>query len=219
MALGITEPVAEVNDTTNTNSYAFGAFTPTANSYLVVIGSLSGLVGGPPTMSGGSLTWTLQQSQTGGGQYLFLFTAPTGASPASCTATIAGITSATGCTMGIFQVTGTNLTLVQSTTNTGTSATPTVTFSAALNTNNAYCSGAEINGRNSNEFTPPTSWTEIFDASHGTPADAVTGNYRVNGESSTTVTYGSMATGSGTWGVVGIEFSEGTTFVAQVIII
>lgn len=81
--------------THGTGSYATGAFTPPPNSLLVVAVSMMGNATtgdlGTPTISGGSLTYTLQSNAYGAASWshrLNVFTAPVGASPSSMTITV-----------------------------------------------------------------------------------------------------------------------------------
>src|ERR1700687_1042447 len=92
MALSISTPTAVVNTTLNQQTYSLAAFTPTANSLLVVGVAITGTFIDPPTVTGGGLTWTSQfisiSYGSGGANSAWLFTAPVGASPSSTTFTV-----------------------------------------------------------------------------------------------------------------------------------
>lgn len=214
-AIAVSEPTADINSTANATSYAMAAFTPAANSFLVVMVCASATLAADTTMSGGSLTWTLRQQQgwdTTSSAYLY--TAPVGGSPASTTITFSCASdAATGANMIAYEFTGRDPTtpIVQSAKNGGTSANPTITFASALNTNNGYAF-AVCEFLNPPAGTPPTSWTEIADAGHGTPTAGAAGAYRAGGETGTTYTY---TVASAVWASLGIEIAVEPPSVGQ----
>lgn len=209
MAISISEPVAETADTSNTNTYTLGAFTPTANALLVVFAFATGTVAAA-TMTGGGMQWFRVASQlfnTTDTAYVFVAQAP--ASPSSTTVTFDCTgDNATGCILMAFQVTGHNpfvpIKQVVTGANAG-SANPALTV-GTMNTNNGYCAGFGM-PRNPPTSAPPTSWTEIADIGVNLPAQGGTGAFRAGGETGTTVTFTSS---SAAWGAVFIEIWEAT---------
>lgn len=211
MAIAITFPVAFVADTSNATSYAASAFVPTANSLLVVINFASAtLVTG--TMSGGGLTWVNRADIThSAANKLQIWTAQVGASPASTTVTwdCTG-DAATGCLMGVWQVTGhnsSNPVAQAKAVDLGSGITnPTITLDQNMNTLNGYIVFGEVN-RTTPTSTPPASWTEDFDAGISTPTVGGTGARRNGGETGNTVT---LTSASGAWSMAFIEINEAT---------
>lgn len=175
-AIGASEPVAEVASTTNATSYAFGAFTPSANSTLVVFVFATGTVAAG-TMSGGSLTWTRATSQLYNSvDTAYVFWAQTGGSPGSTTITFDCTgDGATGAVMAVVEFTGTDATIPirQVKKSATTAANPTVTFNNALLTGNGYAAGFGM-PRNPPTSAAPGSWTEIADTGYGTPTSGGT---------------------------------------------
>lgn len=206
MAIGCSEPVAELASTSNATSYALGAFTPSANATLVVLVFATGTAASG-SMSGGGLTWTKKTDFAyNTNDRCYVFWANTGASPGSTTITFDCTgDAATGCVMMVFQFTGSDVNradpIRQFKTGTGTAANPSVTFDSAMDTLNGYCAGFGI-PRNPPTSTAPGSWTEIADTGYGTPTSGATGAYRAGGESGSTVTFTSA---SGNWGMVAVE--------------
>lgn len=208
MAIGITEPTAELLSTSNATSYQVGAaFTPSANATLVVLVAATDTTA-TGTVSGGGLTWTkkdsLNYSTT---DTLYLFWANTGASPASCQPTFDCTgDAASGAVVAVLEYTGSDVVTAdpirQVAKNTASStANPTCTFPANLDTNNGY---AYIIGsaRTTPAITPPASWTETVDGGYSTPAAGAEVAYRAGGETGTTLT--TTAT-SHTWGMLAFE--------------
>lgn len=211
MALAASEAAAETADTSNTTSYAGTNFTPSANNLLLYFVNAAGTVA-VATMSGGSLTWTRQDSQLNdnGVDTLYVFTAPTGSSPASCTPTFDCTgDAATGVTMCGYTISGYNTSspIVQIVKGSGNAANPAVTF-ATLNTNNAYFIGVGVN-RTAPAVDPPSgSWTEICDTGHSSPGGGLQSSFRVNGETGTTYTCNAA---SSRYAIIGVEIAVAPT--------
>lgn len=211
MAIAINEPVAEVASTSNASSYAFGAFTPTANALLVVVvfGAATLAAG---TMTGGSLTWTKITSvaYAAGVNTAYIFKAQVGGSPSSTTITFDCTgDAATGAIMHCFQVTGHNAgaPVAQFKTNTASSTNATTgTLNRAANTNNGYIA-AWSGALGSNVSTPPTSWTETADTSITNPSMNGSAAFRATGETATSFTFTNATTN---WGCVFVEINEAT---------
>lgn len=207
MALALSEPTAEILSTTNAATYAMAAFTPTADALLVVMVFASGTAAAG-TMTGGGLTWNLITSTAyNSTSTAYLFAAKVSASPVSTAVTFACTgDNATGVCMGVVQITGTYVGVKQFTSNATTAANPTLTFSTALSTGNAYVAGFGV-PRSPPSSTPPGggAWSEIFDGGYSTPTSGGTMAYRNGGETGTTVTFTSA---SGAYGALGVEVWE-----------
>lgn len=205
-AIGVTEPVAEVASTSNATSYAMTAFTPSANSTLVVMVFASGTVGAG-TMTGGSLSWTRKTSILfNSTSTAYVFWANTGSSPASTTITFdCSADAATGAVMTAFQFTDSDVVtadpIKQVKTAATTAANPTITFDAAMGTLNGYAAGFSV-PRSPPASTPPTSWTEIADTGYSTPTGGASAAYRAGGETGSTVTFTSA---SAAYGMIAVE--------------
>lgn len=191
MALAITVPVAVMADTSNVVTYSFAAFTPTANSLLLVFANAVTTVV-QPTVAGGSLTWNpLINFISGASRSINCFYADVGASPVSTTIQVSFTGDAgTGCGGIVYQITGHNATNPFAQTNSvnaGSGANPSVTLSQNMNTNNGYIVFF-TNGNNPPAATPPSSWTEDADTGYATPTGGVYAAHRINGETGNTVT-------------------------------
>jgi hypothetical protein len=213
MAIACSEPVAEINSTTNASAYSFASFTPTAGALLVCMAFATGTVaaGTMSNSSGTSLRWTKLASvaYNGGVDTAYLYVAQV---PTSTIASVYNVNTtgdaATGCFAVMFQFTGHNVfnPVRQVKTNSAlATANPSLTFDTALDTNNGYALGFGID-RTAPASTPPSvSWTEIADGGYGTPAAGGTGAFRATGETGTAY---SFTAASGDWGILGIEINE-----------
>ena len=211
----VTQPVAGVGVGGNAATYSMTAFTPSANSLLVLFVAVGASVLAAPTVTGGGLTWTLQasslnpQSSTNG---YYIFWAKVGSSPASttiifdCTAD-----QGTGCALSVAQFTGYNRdkanpikqTIFNSTAVANTS--PTITFSTALTKDNAYMAGwGNISLNNTLTSTPITGWTEINDFIYNPPKASFSTAVRSAGET-TTGAYTFTSSASVQWVAMGVE--------------
>ena len=155
-AIGVSEPVAEINTSTNSTTYAFGAFTPSSDAVLVMIAAVSGTAQATATVTGG-LTWkqkcTTVYNTT---SKLYVLWAYTGSSPGSLTFTFNVASDAgTGAVIGMFQFTGVQLgssdPIRQCATNATTAANPVATFASSMNTNDGYAAAFGV------PRSPPTS--------------------------------------------------------------
>lgn len=204
MAIGASEPTAEINSTSNLTAYSLAAFTPSANATLVVFVFASGTVAAG-TMSGGSLTWTRATSQVyNSTSTAYVFWANTGGSPGSTTITFDCTgDAATGCVMAVVEFTGTDSSnpIRQVKKGSATSANPSVTFNHALLTGNGYAAGFGV-PRNPPTATEPGSWTKIADTGYGTPNAGGAVAYRAGGETGTTYSFTSA---SAAWGMIAVE--------------
>lgn len=205
MAIAITEPVAENVVTTNATSYSLGAFTPTANSLLVIGASLSGTLA-TLVISGGGLVWNhiITFIQT---DIFTIAWAQVGGSPASTTITATADTTATGGGVCAFQVTGhdiTGITPIKQATkksSTGSQINANILFDQAMDTNNGYIA-LWSGGLGGTSSTPPTGWTETVDAAYTVPARNFAAAFRATGETASTVTFTNATTN---WTCVGLE--------------
>lgn len=207
MAIGVSEPVAEVASTSNASSYSFGAFTPTGDSFLVVMVFATGTVAAG-SMTGGGLEWV--KLATGGyntNDTYYVFAAQCSSSPGSVTITFDCTgDNATGCVMMCFQFTGHNQfnPIKQVSHGNTTGANPAVTGILAMDTNNGYCAAFGM-PRNPPTSAAPASWTEVADAGYNTPASGASGAYRAGGETGTSVTFTSA---SAAYGIAFVEVNE-----------
>lgn len=213
-AIGISEQTTEIVSTTNAATYAFGSFTPTASSVLVVMAFGTGTVddGAITNTSGTSLTWTRKSSivYNGGVDTAYVFWAKTPASTAASVYTVDFTgDNATSCIAYILTFTGSDIVtadpIKQVKTNSATSTNATVTFNSALGTNNGYAIGwgGQLSSTNpANVSTQPTSWTEAGDNGIGTPTNNATCAFRAGSETGTTFTFTNASTN---WGLVGVE--------------
>lgn len=209
----------------NTTSYTFaGPMPAVANSLLVafVVATATAAAG---TMSGGGLTWVLQDSQAYIGHKAYIFTALVGAIPPADFNPVFDCTgdSATGCMGSVYEWIGVDLVnpVRQTAKNfNGGSATDvgTITFASSLLTMNGYM--AAIGKTSLNIAVPPANWgnplaspLQPFD--HEVivmPAQNETSSGRINGETGTTVTFTFEA---GNWGMIGIEINRGPNLLAS----
>lgn len=208
----VSEPVAEMQSTSNVTSYALGAFTPAANSVLVVFVHAGATVAAG-SMSGGGLTWIKQTSiaYNAGADTLYVFYAVVGASPVSTTPTFDCTGDpADGAVMGIWQITGANTSspVRQAKTAQTTGSNPTVTFTSAALTTSAVIAGFGVPA-NPPTSTPPTGWTETYDTGYPTPSKGGTGAYIQTGFTGTAVTFGRST--SSAYGIAAIEIAVATS--------
>lgn len=205
MAIGISEPVAEVATTTNATSYATASFTPTANSLLLVMVFATGTLS-QGSMSGQSLTWVRQYVSSSGGHTGYIFWAKVGSSPSTGALTFSCTDDgATGCFINVHQYTGYDAAarnpIRQFIEASSSTINPRVIFGTNLNTNNGY--SAFWVSLTTNTSTAPTNWTETSDGSIATPTAMCSAAYRAGGETGTTIAFTSSA--SVLWRCVGIE--------------
>lgn len=221
MAIGVTEAVAEVASTANATSYAMGAFTPAADSTLVVMVAGIATVAAAPTMTGGSLTWTLEVADLAVGGSVdsqYMFWANTGASPGSTTITFDCTgDAATGCFMTCHQFTGSDVNAASPIRQTVVSnsggvavADPSATFASALLTGNGYCA-MSVCARNPFVAAPPSGWTEDADTGIATPDRGMTSAFRAGGETGTVITFTATSV---VWAMMAAEVKEAGAVVA-----
>lgn len=211
-------------DTTNTTSYAFGAFTPALSDLLVVLVATNGSV--DPTAAG---TVTDNQSGTyhkvtislnsgsSGTNYIFIRNQLVQSAVShTLTFTCTG-DAATGFTGLVYSVAGmtragssaVRQSAIQSNQAAGT--TPAPAFAVAALTGNV-CIGLVGALANPPAITPPSGWTEpaspAFDVGHTTPNAGAEGCHINSGFTGTTVTWGS--TSSGAYGDIIVELDTTT---------
>jgi hypothetical protein len=214
--IAVTMPVAGSANTANTTSYSMTAFTPAAQSLLVVFVFATGTVQNSatsPSMVGGSLTWTREAiSVIGATNELVIFWARVGASPVSTTISYDCTgDGSTGVVMNVFQFTGydqiTKNPIRQSklNTTTTTSTNATLTFNTALATGNGYALGwyGLLGASVSTPPSSPSAWTEGDDIAFTTPATNGATAYLAGGATTTgPFTFTSAST---TWQAMGVE--------------
>jgi hypothetical protein len=204
--IAVSEPVAEIAVTTNSTTYAFGAFTPASDAVLVMIAAVTGTAQATATVTGG-LTWTQKCAVTyNTTDRVYALWAKTGSSPGSLTFTFNVASDAgTGAVIAMYQFTGADVLtadpIKQCATNATTAANPVATFGTALNTSNGYAAAFGL-PRNPPTSTAPGSWTETHDTGYGTPTSGGSGGYRAGGETGTTVTFTSA---SAAYGIAAVE--------------
>lgn len=209
MALAVTIPVAVLADTSNVESYSFAAFTPSANSLLVVFVNAIATVA-EADVSGGSLTWFPLMSVIGGSTRRdTCFFAEVGASPASTTITWTCTgDAATGVVGIVYQITGYNTGKIFGSYNfkgNTTGANPFISLDRNMNTNNAYMAMYSSTTNNPPTSTQPASWTEDADTGFGSPTTGISAAHRIGGESSNTVTF---TAASQTYDILFVEVNE-----------
>lgn len=209
MAIAITAPTPAVASTSNATTYAFAAFTPSANAILVILAFAGGTVAaGSITGGNKDYNWiktTTKLYNTTDTAYMFWSRTP--ATPASMTFSFDCTgDAATGCVIIIFQITGADINttnpIKQFITGGATSTNATGTFATGLNTNNGYIAGwgGELAAGAS---TPPASWIENGDVAYTTPAGNAAGAFRAGGEAGTTVI--TFTNASTAWGYIAAE--------------
>lgn len=209
--IGITRPVAGLASTSQASTYSLGAFTPTAQSLLVVFVYVTGSVAAAPTMTntGTTLTWTREARSAIGANMMVIFWARVPGTVSSSVITFDCTGDAgTGCRLTVLQFTGydalTKNPIRQSklSTATTTSTNPNITFNSALITTNGY-GAAWAAGLGANVSTPPGSWTEADDLAYTTPSTNMAGAYRAGGH--TTTGPHTFTAASSTWQIMGVE--------------
>lgn len=219
MAIAITKPIAGVASTSNTNSYPMTAFTPTANSLLVVLVATTGTALTNPTMSGGGLTWVLEGQSVIGGNGYYIFTAQVGGSPASTNPTFSCTgDNATGAILTCLQFTGHEasdpVVQVKMPTAATTSTNANITFAAALGLNNGYAI-AWAGTLGANVSTPPSGWTEADDINYSTPSQNMASAYRAGGTNANgPYTFTNAST---SWVAMGIEIRVENALTTQTV--
>jgi hypothetical protein len=198
----------QTTSTSNTNSYASGAFTPAANDFLVVIVHATGTVQNPATLTDSqSLGFTLISRATynSAADSVYVFTANKRAAASSMTVTFDCTgDNATGAIIAVFRVAGSDGCYIRQVgTNSGAGATtPSVALGTAVSTGNSVV-GAVGNGANPATLTQPGSWSELGDVGYNTPPSGQEAASRNSGETGSTITWGSS---SGTaWGAAVVE--------------
>lgn len=210
MTLVISEPVANILNSTDGNSYPFGSFTPAANSVLAVMGSLFTTNSNVGTISDTSgLTWIKRERllwAAGNINEHYYWEATVGASPSATVITIscAG-DDASGCIATCYQIAGNGVVFVQKASNASVSNnTPNITFPAAVGTNNCYIGSGAV-ASNPASVDVPSGWTSITDV--GQPSsEGQFASYRVNGETGTTFTW--LNANANAWGMIAAEYAE-----------
>lgn len=211
--INVTRPVAALNSTANGASYDVAAFTPTAGTLLVLFVYANESVTASPavTSTGLVLTWTLQAAQTVGVNRYYIYWARVGGTTASMTINFNCTgDNATGVFISVHQFQGYDKnranpirqTFISAATT--TSATPNITFTNALQTNNGYVIGWAA-GVNTATSTQPAGWTESDDVNHNNPNSKLSTARRNGGLTSAgpfTFTNGGTSV---TWIVMGVE--------------
>lgn len=202
MAVAIIAGGTAAADTSQASSYApIVAFTPAANSLLIGVACHSGTAtatGAVFAATGGGLTWTkfFEMTKNAGADTLVLFSAATGASPASLTWTVTCTGDAgTGTQCAIFQITGTEGLaqpyIRQIASNAASTANPSTTFAKAMLTGNGGLFVCVNTTASTTQFTAPTGWTtpgELGEVTMTLPNQGLTWGGVNSGRTDTTVT-------------------------------
>ena len=202
------------SSTSNLSSFASASFTPTANALvLVTVANTKASAADTPTLTGNGLTYVQVASTTwdaSTAKRITLFRAM-GSSPSAgaVTADFAGA-GQTGCHICAVQFTGVDTSgtngsgaIVQSGTNSGGTASVTVTLSALTGSANAVYM-ASANRTVPFTGTPEAGWTENNDTSHASPNHGFSDIYRIG----TTDNTPSTSIASDNWGAVAVEIKK-----------
>lgn len=208
--------------TANATSYPCSGQMNAEAHALVVAFVTASATAAAGTMTGGGLTWVLQDSQVWfGTNKTYLFTALVDATPVvdmlptfDCTGD-----AATGCCISVFEFNGalTSDPVRQTAKNTGNSALGQITFGSNRLDTNGYVAVLSSQ-QGSPPSTPPAGWDNIltggeageriiFDFETTTvPVFSHTVCGRIHGETGTTVAFDCPF---GQWAMIGIEINEG----------
>lgn len=201
----ISEPTAEIASSTDSNTYAFAAFTPALGSIEVVFVTATNTAQTNPTLTDGTNSWNLETSIAYGTSMIYMFWTKAANSSVTVTFTCS-VDQPTGANMVIFEVAGgdivTSNPIKQKNTATGTSTDPTVTLGAAITVTNGAMYAVGV-GRSAPAYATPEAgtWTEIADTGHSSPNDGIEAADRIGTIVSTVTPTGA----SGTWGIIAAE--------------
>ncbi len=199
---------ASLADTTNGTSYAFGAFTPSANTVLVAaVVSIAGDGVTLPTLSDSEGAWTRHSYNYPGApasRPITLFWRKVGASPVSITPTFDSTGDSLNGAMGaIWQFTPDTVvsgipirqTAFPSPESAGANAV--CTFASALDTANGYGMISYCDNSPYAMDSAPTGWTQDVDTGIASPSVGLWAGHRAGGETGTTITATDAATNVG----------------------
>ena len=193
MAVAFSVERAEDPDTTNQTAYTVGAaFTPAANTLLILVNASVDQTDGTYTIStvaGGSLTWNSIRAalaQTSTDFYrLESFTALVGGSPVSTTVVVTHSESVTGHIGWVGEFTGHNTTTPIKASAVGTWTTdPSLSLAAAPDSDSLVLMTGQLR-RNPPAWTEEAGWTEHMDIGHGTPPNGAAVWSKANDQSFT----------------------------------
>jgi hypothetical protein len=198
----VTHRVATAS-TSNTSSYASGAFTPAVGDLLVVFVHVTASVAAAPTMSttGAAQSYSLATTKAvkaSSADTLYCFVSNNFVTAASSqTVTFATSDAATSCFIQVFSVSGMSksglyaVRQMAKQDNGSAASAPTVTFPGVCLTGNVVA-GAVANATSPAGLTPPASFTEGNDSTGvSTPTTGQEYAYRDSGHTSATVTWAS----------------------------
>lgn len=220
MAITITALAAATASTTNATSYTGNAGVTAAGDVVIFFGMLTGVASIFPLPqmldTGGNVTFTNVTSLTkaSGADLLFVGWAytPTSVTITPQLANPPGVaTNNTGGFISCVRVAGSTITNtasqtpVQSAGNSGSTANPFVTFSAATNTNNAIIVYGGNGTNSTTQWTPPTGFTELVELAYNTPTASIEVAYRLSGGTATTYTWTNANTTP--WGTLALEIA------------
>ena len=192
----------------DTTSYASGAFTPTLGDLLVVFVDALGTNAATPTLSGSTgLTFALITSRLHNGigvpdrVYMFVANATAAASSQTVTFDCTG-DAATGAIIHVLAVSGLTRTgssaVLQSRTQAGSGSPATVIFNVATDTANPTVACLADDG--STVPAVPSGWTRGGNNSISSPTAASAADYKASGFAATDVTWGAGSLND--WGAI-----------------
>ena len=185
--------VATHNTSNNASTYATGTFSAAIGDFLTVSAGVTGSAQSvaTPTLSTGAANWT-RHDQSLGTNSSYFWTGVVTATITNGTITI-DVTGDAGtgavvlvynCPGGAFRQFDANGSTV--------SGLPTGVFANVLLTTSSYIATVG-NLSNPAAMTPPSGWSQDFDDGHALPAEGGHGSHRDQGETGTTITFGSTS--------------------------
>ena len=192
-----------INSGANANNYAFGAFTPSGNSPILVLGAkINGANPAALVTDDQSNVWNIQVSIGSSTAHTSLWT--TQSPVAASTIITVSFTGATGINAEVFEIPfGT---LAQVNTAAGvSSATPAVAMGGAFNTSSAGVAFL-FSLVNPPAVTEPSGWTESSDTGHTLPTEGIETAFINGGETGTTITWGSNSAEA--WRAIVVEILD-----------
>jgi len=195
--MATTSLAQSLNSTTDGTSYSASAFTPAAGDLLLAFVNASDTTAAGSFTTSAGLTFTLVTTAVyvSSGYKCYLFVADDFAANTSQTATFDCTgDAATGAIILVYAIAGmakkgSAAILQTKIVSNAITTTPTITLDAAINTANA-AGGFVSTQATSPAYSPPTGFSELFDAGHSTPTSGTEACYVNSGRTDTTLTWG-----------------------------
>ena len=217
MAFTITELIEETSTANGTSYATTGTYVPTANGAMIACVEASGTVAATPTASGNGATWTLEAVLNDTTHSVYIFSAPSGASPTTTAFTFTcSSDAATGVVITVLDVVGadTSNVVVQSATDLfGASGTANPVFASATDAGCAVV-GNLRNNTSPAGVTQPTGYTESTDTGYSTPTSGGEVAYHTSPGSFTSLSWGGTSATAGQSAAV--EIKSGATSLTAV---